>query len=80
MDDPGGAPGPAFDSAYPDGTVSALAGPEVRRAVAGQPSIDELADAVRSVARLAGRPDTTSVLTDNAALLTLTDLFGYQQW
>ncbi len=72
--------GPAFDSAYPGGTVPALADPEVRRAVAGQPSIDELAGAVRSVARLAGRPDTAPVLTDNTALLALTDLFGYQQW
>ena len=71
---------PAFESPYPDGTLSPLAGPEARGAAAGRPSVDELAGEVRTVARLAGRPDTAPVLTDEAALLTLTDLFGYQQW
>ena len=70
----------AFGSPYPDGTLPRLAGPEARQAAAGRPAVDELAGAVRTVAQLAGRPETAPVLTDEAALLTLTDLFGYQQW
>lgn len=71
---------PAFDVAYPDGTVPPLASAQSRPDLAAQVPVDALADAVRSVARLTGQPQTTPVLTDDVPLLTLTHLFGYQQW
>lgn len=70
----------AMDSAYPDGTVSPLASPDARSALVGQPSVDDLAAALRSVIREAGRPASTPVLTDDIPLLSLTDSFGYLQW
>lgn len=70
----------AFNSAYPDGTLSPLASPQTRASVVGQPSVATLAGATRSVMARAGQPPTAPVLTDDVALLSLTDLFGYQQW
>ncbi len=71
---------PAFDTPYPDGRLPALAGAGARTAAAGQPSVEALAAAVRSVTAEAGRSPTTPVLTDDIPLLALTPLYGYQQW
>lgn len=70
----------AFNNAYPDGGLPSLARGKTRAAVKGAASIDQLYAAVRQVSRRAGLPAGTPVLTDHQPLLSLTDLFGYEQW
>jgi galactan 5-O-arabinofuranosyltransferase len=70
----------AQDVPLPDESFPPLASTSTRQALAGQPSVDSLAEAARDVARQAGRPVTAPVLTDDEALLATSDLFGYEQW
>lgn len=70
----------AHDVAQPDGEISPLSSPETRAAIAGRPSLDQLAEAAEGVAARAGQPETGVVLTDDEALLATSPFFGYIQW
>lgn len=70
----------AMETRYPDGSFPRLSSPESRAEAEGEPSLQDLADAVRRVSAAAGQPEPGPVLTDNVPLLATTALHGYQQW
>jgi galactan 5-O-arabinofuranosyltransferase len=70
----------AHDVAQPDGRISPLSSPETRAAIAGRPSLDQLAETAQRVAARAGQSGTGVVLTDDEALLATSPFFGYIQW
>ncbi|WP_147263079.1 arabinofuranosyltransferase [Geodermatophilus sp. TF02-6] len=71
----------ALDVPHPDGSFPVLASSQARESLAGEPSVDDIATAVRDTARAAGQdPAGMVVLTDAIPLLATTPFHAYQQW
>jgi galactan 5-O-arabinofuranosyltransferase len=70
----------AQDVPYPDGRFPVLSNPDTRASLGDDPTVDELAAAIRGTARQAGQPTPGPLLTDDMGLLATTPFHAYQQW